>query len=418
MAYKAFISYSHAADGKLAPAVQSALHQFTKPWYSLRAIRVFRDETNLSANPDLWGSIEKALSESEYFILMSSPEAAASKWVKKEIDYWLKNKSADKVLIIQTDGIIEWDDAAGDFDWKKTTGVPENLKKAFARVPKYVDLSWARKQEHLSRRQSAFQGAIALLAATLHDMPLDEIAGEDVRQHRRTVRITWFAAVALVILTTSSVIAALKAIQNQRIAGKNQRVALARQLAAQSQATLGSFPQRSLLLALEALATTKRAGEARVSIAEEVLRQALAEAGGRSLSGHEGFIPAVAISPDNHWLVTGSEDKTARLWNLRLDGLVELACRTAGRNLSADEWKQYMGEEPYHKTCPKLPVHPSVAEPARDTARQGDIKTAAAEFKEILEIESSLVLKPEEEAKQVYAAYVLEEGKILQGRER
>ena len=86
MSYKAFISYSHAADGKLAPAVQVALQQFAKPWYRLRAIRVFRDETNLSANPDLWGSIEKAL----------------SKWVKKEIGYWLKNKSADKILIIQT----------------------------------------------------------------------------------------------------------------------------------------------------------------------------------------------------------------------------------------------------------------------------------------------------------------------------
>ena len=24
----------------------------------------------------------------------------------------------------------------------------------------------------------------------------------------------------------------------------------------------------------------------------------------------------VAISPDNHWLVTGSDDNTARLWDL------------------------------------------------------------------------------------------------------
>lgn len=31
-AYDAFISYSHALDGRLAPALQSALHRFTKPW--------------------------------------------------------------------------------------------------------------------------------------------------------------------------------------------------------------------------------------------------------------------------------------------------------------------------------------------------------------------------------------------------
>lgn len=87
MLYKAFISYSHAADGELAPALQSALHRFAKPWYRLRAIHVFRDKTSLSVTPALWSSIKKALSESEYFILLASPDAAASHWVKQEINY-------------------------------------------------------------------------------------------------------------------------------------------------------------------------------------------------------------------------------------------------------------------------------------------------------------------------------------------
>ena len=45
--YTAFISYSHAVDGRLAPALQSALHGFAKPWYRLRALRVFRDQASL-----------------------------------------------------------------------------------------------------------------------------------------------------------------------------------------------------------------------------------------------------------------------------------------------------------------------------------------------------------------------------------
>ena len=61
MPYHAFISYSHAADSRLAPAVRSALHRIAKPWYKLRQLRVFRDKTNLAAAPGLWSSIESAL---------------------------------------------------------------------------------------------------------------------------------------------------------------------------------------------------------------------------------------------------------------------------------------------------------------------------------------------------------------------
>jgi hypothetical protein len=100
--YKAFISYSHAADGKLAPAIQSALQNFAKPWYRLRTIKIFRDETNLSVSPSLWPSILEALKSAEYFILLASPEAARSKWVQKELEYWINNRSVQKLLIIKT----------------------------------------------------------------------------------------------------------------------------------------------------------------------------------------------------------------------------------------------------------------------------------------------------------------------------
>ena len=62
--YRAFVSYSH--DERLASALQSSLCRIAKPWYRLRAMRIFRDKTSLSANPSLWHSIEQALSESEY----------------------------------------------------------------------------------------------------------------------------------------------------------------------------------------------------------------------------------------------------------------------------------------------------------------------------------------------------------------
>jgi WD40 repeat protein len=52
--------------------------------------------------------------------------------------------------------------------------------------------------------------------------------------------------------------------------------------------------------------------------------------------GHEVPISCAAHSPDCWWLVTGSEDMTARLWHLRLNELMDLARRTLGRE-SADK---------------------------------------------------------------------------------
>jgi TIR domain len=90
---------------------------------------VFLDKTSLSLTPSLWPSIEKALGESEFFVLMASSEAAASPWVQNEVDWWLANRSADKLLVILTDGDLLWDRTTGDFDWNKTTALPQAARR-------------------------------------------------------------------------------------------------------------------------------------------------------------------------------------------------------------------------------------------------------------------------------------------------
>ena len=81
VAYDAFVSYSHAAEGQLARALQRGPQRFAKPWYRMRALAVFRDESALSANPHLWASVQSALDDSEWFVLLASPEAAQSQHV-------------------------------------------------------------------------------------------------------------------------------------------------------------------------------------------------------------------------------------------------------------------------------------------------------------------------------------------------
>jgi WD40 repeat protein len=70
---------------------------------------------------------------------------------------------------------------------------------------------------------------------------------------------------------------------------------------------------------------------------------------------HDGVVYAVAISPDNRWVVTGSSDKTARLWLLQMKDLMNLARIMVGRNFFADEWRLYFPGEKYRKTFDELP---------------------------------------------------------------
>ena len=220
MAYKAFISYSHAADGRLAPMLQSALHRFAKPFYRLRALRVFRDKTSLHLSPELWPLIQQALADSEYFILLASPDAARSPWVQAEVDEWLslKGGSLDKFLVVLTDGDIMWDGAADDFDWQATTALPPNLRGKFKREPLYSDLRWASKQTDLSLRHPQFLEEIGSVAATLHGRPKDEMIGQDVRQHRLFKLAAAAAGLLLLALTIGASGAAYYANEQRKLA--------------------------------------------------------------------------------------------------------------------------------------------------------------------------------------------------------
>ena len=155
--YNAFISYSHAGDGKLAPALQSALEKFAKPWYKVRYLNIFRDETSLTASPHLWSNIQSALSQSEYLIYLASPTSAASKWINKEIEYWLEHKSVDTILIGLTDGEIWWDDQSKSFVNADVNSLPEILEKKFTEEPFYVDLRNTKTQEDLSLNNPIFK---------------------------------------------------------------------------------------------------------------------------------------------------------------------------------------------------------------------------------------------------------------------
>jgi WD40 repeat protein len=82
-----------------------------------------------------------------------------------------------------------------------------------------------------------------------------------------------------------------------------------------------------------------------------------------TLSDSSGAVNDASFSPDGKLILTASAHGTAPLWGLNTevsantstDELSALACRKATRNMTADEWRQYMGAEPYRATCQNLP---------------------------------------------------------------
>ena len=309
--YGAFISYSHTADRNIAPALQTALHRFARPWHRLHAVRIFRDQTNLSLNPELWPSIQEALRNSEYFLLLASPQAALSKWVQREVGYWMtKDANASKKLfIILTEGELTWNEAFSDFDWNQTTSLPSALRNTFSEEPLYLDLRWARKDEDLSLRNPIFKEAIANIAAPLHGVSKDTLIGEDVRQYKKSRRLMWGAIISLVVLSLAAGVAAALAIKQSRVAIRERDAAVSRELAMGALSQLAIDPELSLILAIEA------ARKSPTAQAVDALRQSLAESHVRAtLRGHESFVYRAIFSPDGRLVLTTANDLTARLW--------------------------------------------------------------------------------------------------------
>ena len=317
MSFDAFISYSHVADAELARSLQAGLHRFAKPWYKLRSLRVFRDESSLSANPALWPSITEALDSATWFVLLASPGAARSEWVGRELEYWCSNRRKDRLLIVLTGGVIAWDQSAADFDWEMTDSLPARLRGILDQEPRFVDLTWASGSPNLTLRNSRFAEAVADIAATLHDRPKDELVGDDVRQHRRTRRVAGSAIASLTILLIAAVIGGLVAVDQRRTAlserdraEEQARIALSRQLAAEASTTPDDRFDLALLLAAQAydMEPTTQATGALLTVLARSPR----------LSGYLSGISlptSIVLDPSESTLVVGTEEGNVSVWD-------------------------------------------------------------------------------------------------------
>jgi WD40 repeat protein len=311
--YRAFISYKHGRSRVFAERLESALMAYAKPLLG-RPIAIFRDERHLRPGIDLPALIRSALTDSDFLIVLASPEAAASPWVNDELAIWCGElRRADKLIVVLTAGTIGVEPATKRIDWSRTDALPTVLKAHLETVPLYVDMTGAR-DEDLDLHHPTFKQQVNLISARLRDFDPNEMAGEEMRTYRRNRRLRNGALFAIGSLGLGLVAAGWRARQQA------ERVS---RTAAQADFDLATLhleegaSETPRVIAHLARAMRSRPDESRAAqlLVNLLTQRVWVTPLGPALS-HEGRVFSACFSPDGRRVVTASDDRTARVWSV------------------------------------------------------------------------------------------------------
>jgi WD40 repeat protein/energy-coupling factor transporter ATP-binding protein EcfA2 len=145
------------------------------------------------------------------------------------------------------------------------------------------------------------------------------LAWSEAREKEQKQRARWRTRLVLALVGTLVLGLTVATLIFYRLKTEALRAAVeskARELAALSTESLADDPEKSILLALEAVNTTRRNHQPIVVDAESTLHQAILGSLLRmTLHGHTSDVYNAAYSPDGKLIASVSGDKTAKLWD-------------------------------------------------------------------------------------------------------
>ena len=164
-------------------------------------------------------------------------------------------------------------------------------------------------------RVTKFRDKVTDLASPIHGKPKYELASDDVREQRRFLRLRRGAIVGLVVLTVLAVAAAVIAVVQRQEALHQRDQSVALRMMAEGEAMLGGARGGGNVRALQEILAAQRIAP---DVDTGALLTALTSLSGMIkvlAQGHDDSVTSVAFSPDGHRIVSGSWDKTMRIWN-------------------------------------------------------------------------------------------------------
>lgn len=252
-------------------------------------------------------------------------EALIREW--QRLHEWLmQDREGLRVHRDLTDAARQWAHLGGDTgalyrgarlaqarEWAEANDERLNLaERAF------YSASLAQEQHEALEREAQRQRELA--AAQRLAAEQAERAEEQARSAQKLQRRAFFLGAALllaVLLTGVALALGREATANARAAEAARQMALAREVAASAINSLGTDPERSILLALQAVRINQEGEQPVLLEVEDALHRALQSSRLRAtLAGHDSGLWALTLDGDESHLATVSTDGTAKVWDL------------------------------------------------------------------------------------------------------